>query len=629
MRSRLAAVLVLVSLAMSLPVAAATDEPRQPTIEIAENADSETLTYGIAGTGWIPGTLVQLELCGNNARGGSVDCALGTAQIVAADSQGQVRGRLSTSPPPSLCPCVVRAVSLDSYDTATTPVRVPGVAELPADAVEEEQPPPVTELTVRTRLVEDGSPWGPWIGTAPKRKLVVMIANTGGVPVDDAVLSVTVGRSDPPTGFVEPVALGAFDVDEVREVEVPVELPAFTWGGYQVHGEITGATEPVEFTESTSSYPWLLIVLAIFAVAHFALVLLRRAIRKRLPDDPTGQEASMPTPPGPETPMLAIGPSGRVHPSASGSKQLGADLVYVVEVAAGQAGDVDFEPEITDRLVHEYRDVRRDRVVYTVLGFRAAKALIAAVLRTADDQAFPPWHQRRIVEVVSIPPIVTASEEEIRDAGSELGRWLGCELGFDVHLPRRRDRNGVVAIGEVCESSSSGVRLLGSMPSWLRLEFGVPTATYRLACDPRFADQLDEIATELRTDGVHASVDHSDVDSEIAVRSHHLDALVAVCERIEARVPIDRRELSGLIPLRMVNGVGKQTVDRLGIEAADTFEYQIIAMADTRRLTAVSPSRSAGTTLEPSASWDAPRGAAPVGSLTMPRPVLSGDSSRD
>ena len=583
------AALISISLVQSSSAAAGTEIPGQPTVEVVENVDAETLTYGIAGAGWTPGSLVQFELCGNGARGGSVDCAVGTAQIVAADARGEVRGRLSSSPPPSLCPCVVRAVSLGSFDMATTPVRVPGVPELPADPRDDEQPPAVTELTVSSRLVEDGSPWGPWIGTAPKRKLVVMVANSGSVPVDDAVLSMAVGRSDPPTGFIEPVALGSIDVGEVRKVEVPVELPALSWGDYQVHGEISGTTEPVEFTESTSSYPWLLIVLGVFGVAHFVLILIRRAIRRRLPDDDPPTGGAIPPPPArPATPMLPIGAGDRALPPgdvpASTETRLGADLVYVVEVAAGHGRAVVFEPEVKDRLVHEYRDERRHRVVYTVLGLRAAKGLISAVVRSADEQGFPRWHQRRTVEMVSIPPIVTASEEDTEDAGRELGRWLGADHGFAVYLASGCNGAGPHTAVRVDDGPDFGASRLGSTSAWLRVESGVPAVTYRMQCSSDAAARLDELVADLRADGVLAFVDHFDVDSEISVRSNHLDALVSVRDRVAAIVPIRHGQLCGLMPLRMVNGVDKRALDRLGIEAEDTFEYQLIAMAGARAL---------------------------------------------
>lgn len=104
--------------------------------------------------------------------------------------------------------------------------------------------------------------------------------------------------------------------------------------------------------------------------------------------------------------------------------------------------------------------------------------------------------------------------------------------------------------------------------------------TYRMLCAPGSAEPLDELVADLRSDGVFAFVDHSDVDSEISVRSNHLDTVAAVCDRVTASASVRRRHLSGLIPLRMVNGVDKRALDRLGVRAEDTFEYQLIAMAD-------------------------------------------------
>ena len=85
---------VLATLALTGRVGAApppTDPPTSPNGPVIEVVDSSVTgdtalpgqTFKVEGRGWPANTLVQLEVCGAEARSGSSDCAVDSAQVVA------------------------------------------------------------------------------------------------------------------------------------------------------------------------------------------------------------------------------------------------------------------------------------------------------------------------------------------------------------------------------------------------------------------------------------------------------------------------------------------------------------------------------------------------------------------
>jgi glutamate formiminotransferase len=577
------------------------DGPEGPTIEVVQNIDADSRTFGVEGSGWSPNTLVQLELCGNNARAGTVDCVPGVALIVGANREGVVRGRVSTTPPPSPCPCVVRALSLTTGEIATAPVRVPGVPEMLLDP-DDEGVPVIRELAISARLVDEGSPWPAWLGASPRRTIVLTAANIGNVPISDAVLSMTVGRSDPPNGFVEPIPLGDFAPEEAREIRIPVDLPAMAWGEYHVRGEISGATDPITFTDSTTSYPWLLVFVPALVMLHLLLLPVRNALRRRVarnqPPDDESPIAEPPAPAAPTPPALALG-AGALALDAGEAPEaepapVGSDLVYVVEVDEGRAGSdafTDLDRAVLDRIVYEHHDEYRNRSVFTVLGMDAAKGLIsAAVYRDDPGGVFPPRRRRGAVDVVAVPPIVTADEGAIEEVSQELGRWLGDTLGLPVYLSSRRDGAGAHTSVRVGDGPDFGAAHVHPTQLWVRLEAGLPTVSYRLVLDTETPHEVHRFVDELQARGVLALVEHRVGTTEILLRVHDVQVLHAAYELAAERFLILDRQVIGLVPLRVLENVPRSYLEDLGIGPTDSFEYRIIAMAETRVLAA--PSRS-------------------------------------
>ena len=263
-----------------------TDEPSEPTIDVVDSAViGDTVlpgqTFKVEGRGWTPNTLVQLEVCGAEARSGSSDCAVDTAQVVASDDEGVLRGRVPLVIPPSPCPCVVRALSQTGTDTATAPVEIPGApSSHPGDG--NVVAPALRRLEVEKVSLEGGNNVRTWLGAGPQRTFEFEVVNTGSVPVSDATVIITAGPVDEPTGFVPPVRLDRLEVGERRAVSVPIQFPALSWGDLQVRAVVNGTSAPVAFAATTSSYPWLLVIVPSVLLLQLVLVSIRNVVRRRL-----------------------------------------------------------------------------------------------------------------------------------------------------------------------------------------------------------------------------------------------------------------------------------------------------------------------------------------------------------
>ena len=62
----------------------------------------------MSGRGWDPRSNVVVELCGNLAIGGSVDCDIRGSRVVAVGPDGRFAAELVVGALPAPCPCVIR-----------------------------------------------------------------------------------------------------------------------------------------------------------------------------------------------------------------------------------------------------------------------------------------------------------------------------------------------------------------------------------------------------------------------------------------------------------------------------------------------------------------------------------------
>jgi hypothetical protein len=259
-----------------------------PTITVLDeafpdNALAQGATFKVQGTGWEPDSLIQIEVCGNEARSGTSDCATDAAQVVASNSIGVFQGRLAVVIPPKPCPCVIRAISQTSADLATTSVEIPNApTSHPGDG--DVVAPALRRLEVENVHLRGSDSWNTWLGGPARRTFEFEVVNTGTVAVVDAAVALTAGPIDNPNGFLRPVKIDRVEVGERRSFEVPVDFPALAFGDQAVRATVNGTSVPVAFKATTTTHPWLLIIIPALIIGQLLLIGTRNVLRRRLHD---------------------------------------------------------------------------------------------------------------------------------------------------------------------------------------------------------------------------------------------------------------------------------------------------------------------------------------------------------
>ncbi len=155
------------------------------------------------------------------------------------------------------------------------------VVATPARA-QRDSPAPAGGLLVVDAHIEGTGPWTSIFGAAPDRELVIEIANTSDVPIEDPELILTFGKGANPTGSVTPPPITRIEPGESVVVRAALDLPSFAYGTYAVEGTFPGFDPPVRFRAETSHIPWLLFVAPLLILFQLGLVTLRNLVRRRI-----------------------------------------------------------------------------------------------------------------------------------------------------------------------------------------------------------------------------------------------------------------------------------------------------------------------------------------------------------
>jgi len=234
------------------------------------------------GSGFAPGTLVSVEVCGNEGRRGSADCDQATALDAGASPTGDVAVQLTVGTPPSPCPCIVKLSGLSSTASATTPINIIGAPAADPAALAAEFPDVSRQVEVVDPHFEGTGPWTAWFGGSPERDLVYTVQNTGNVAVQDPPLIIALGKGSTPTGIVHPPPIGSLEPGESRTYHTTVELGALAFGQYNAVGQIPGFVNAVTFKASTTTYPWALILIVVLVAFELILIISRNRVRARV-----------------------------------------------------------------------------------------------------------------------------------------------------------------------------------------------------------------------------------------------------------------------------------------------------------------------------------------------------------
>ncbi|MFJ9829613.1 hypothetical protein ACIRSU_35330 [Streptomyces sp. NPDC101160] len=228
----LLALLTLLALSPTTPATAAPG----PTAALSQSEGGKGGEITVSGSGWKPGALLMLLVCGQSAPGrgvigGTNSCANTDGRAATVDAKGTFSQKLPVAEPPRPCPCVVHVAGVtgqqDVVDVAFT------VAGHPTA--------PLPEATGSGRLVpltsarlEGSSGVLVWFGAPARREVVVTLGNLGQTTVKDPVFEVGSSHGVFSPQYDERQWRGTIAPGRKALVRLPVELTAGAHGDYQV-----------------------------------------------------------------------------------------------------------------------------------------------------------------------------------------------------------------------------------------------------------------------------------------------------------------------------------------------------------------------------------------------------------
>ncbi len=224
------------------------------TVELDRDEVKAGQTVTVRLAGWPSGN-VAVELCGNEGRRGTADCAVASSATTHVGAQGTGTVLLNAVKPPVACPCVVSVRPVDGGTARTVPITVKGAGTL-TPAQRDQASAQAPSLTVTRVALEGGGLSLAWLGGSAERTLVYPVRYDGEVAVTDAPVTLMSGRAPDPTGVLAAPAMGTLAPGEERTYRVPVAFGAPALGDYQVAGRVEGLAREIVFTAETSSYPW-------------------------------------------------------------------------------------------------------------------------------------------------------------------------------------------------------------------------------------------------------------------------------------------------------------------------------------------------------------------------------------
>jgi hypothetical protein len=222
------------------------------------------------------GQVVQIELCGQNARDLSSDCDQTNQATVAIRAGGVFEGGLTVRVPPSPCPCVVAVAAQTGLDVVDVPITILGArtAPIPPPAA------PVAPVALSAKILTPISV-SSWFGGPKTVTLVLRVSNKSFIAYGTPTLTVNVGRGPNPSSFVLGRTLAPLAVGATQVLRIPVTLPAFTAGNYSVRAQVITGQGQVATVVGTRSYPWGLFVVGVVVLLAVGRGIWRRERRRR------------------------------------------------------------------------------------------------------------------------------------------------------------------------------------------------------------------------------------------------------------------------------------------------------------------------------------------------------------
>ncbi|UQI43384.1 neocarzinostatin apoprotein domain-containing protein [Streptomyces sp. HU2014] len=245
-------VLLAAALLVPLPAgrAAADGSVLTPAVTLDRKEAGKGGSLTVSGTGWRPGTLLTLLVCGQNMIGGTNACANADGRTVTTGADGAFRTGIPVAAPPKPCPCVVHVATVTGEAAAVdAPFAVAGhpIAPLPRQTGGE-------RLGVLGARLEGSSGILTWFGAPPRRRLVLTVGNLGTTAAENPVFRVGTSHGVLAPTWEERRWRGTVPAGQRAKVALDVELAAGAYGDYLVslkYGDKLLVEEPWDV-----SRPW-------------------------------------------------------------------------------------------------------------------------------------------------------------------------------------------------------------------------------------------------------------------------------------------------------------------------------------------------------------------------------------
>ncbi|MER5311827.1 hypothetical protein ABT034_29000 [Streptomyces sp. NPDC002773] len=318
---------LLTALALVLLPAAPAAAAPGPAVELSQAEGGKGGEITVSGSGWKPGALLMLLICGQAAPGkgvigGTNSCANTDGRAATVDARGAFSAKLPVTEPPKPCPCVVHVAGVtgpqDAVDREFTVAGHP-TAPLPETSGD-------GRLAVLAAVRLDGSSGLlTWFGAPPRREVVLTVGNLGSAPVKDPVFQVGTSHGVFAPQYEERQWSGTVEPGRKALVRLPVELTAGAHGDYQVSVRYAGKVL-VEQPWGVGR-PWgvvlfwlLLAVVVPAALFRIGMAVVDRARPATSPDRRPAETTARPRPPRlrrrTRTPDPALRDQGDDQPTA-------------------------------------------------------------------------------------------------------------------------------------------------------------------------------------------------------------------------------------------------------------------------------------------------------------------------
>ncbi|MEU6976214.1 hypothetical protein [Streptomyces sp. NPDC046371] len=238
LRTGAAAALLAALLFALLPTAPAAAQAAEaaPKVALSQSEGGKGGELTVSGSGWKPGALLMLLICGQSAPGkgvigGTNSCANTEGRAATVDAKGAFSQKLPIAGPPKPCPCVVHVAGVTgqqgSVDVEFTVAGHP-TAPLP-------EPTGGGRLAVLATVRLEGSGGVlVWFGAPARREVVFTVGNLGPTPVKDPVFEVGSSHGVFSPQYEERQWRGTLAPGRKALIRLPVELTAGAHGDYQV-----------------------------------------------------------------------------------------------------------------------------------------------------------------------------------------------------------------------------------------------------------------------------------------------------------------------------------------------------------------------------------------------------------